>query len=70
MSFDISKYRAGYSLSVGGVVLCDGKALLVHRALGTRVGDWVLPGGYVEADETAHTAVCLKKPVSRLESRG
>ena len=57
MSFDISKYRSGYSVSVGGIVVCDNKVLLVRRASDPRAGDWALPGGFVEHDETVQAAV-------------
>jgi ADP-ribose pyrophosphatase YjhB (NUDIX family) len=56
MAFDESKYRIGYSLGVGGVVLCGEKVLLVRRALGN-AGDWALPGGFVERDEPIDVAV-------------
>jgi 8-oxo-dGTP diphosphatase len=51
-----SKYRKGYSIGVGGVVLCDDKALLARRALGSNVGDWMIPGGFVEPYETIDVA--------------
>jgi len=57
MTFDFSKYRTGYSFAVGGVVLCNHKVLLVKRASGERKGDWALPGGMVEQNETIHSAV-------------
>lgn len=57
MGFDISKYRSRYSLSVGGIVVCGSKVLLVRRASEPRAGDWALPGGFVEHDETVQTAV-------------
>ena len=60
MTFDESQYRRGYSVGVGGVVLCDGKVLLVQRALGERRGDWAIPGGFVERGETADVAVRLE----------
>jgi len=56
MAFDESKYRTGYALGVGGVVLCGEKVLLARRALGN-AGDWALPGGYVERDEPIDVAV-------------
>jgi 8-oxo-dGTP pyrophosphatase MutT (NUDIX family) len=46
------KYLQGYSLAVGGIVFFDQKVLLVHRAAGGRVGDWQIPGGLVESNET------------------
>lgn len=57
MGFDISKYRSGYSVSVGGIVVCGDKVLLVRRASEPRAGDWALPGGFVEHGETVQTAV-------------
>ena len=57
MGFDISKYRSGYSVSVGGIVVCGNKVLLVRRASDPRAGDWALPGGFVEHNETVQTAV-------------
>ena len=57
MAYDESKYRAGYSIGVGGVVLCGKKTLLVRRALGNNIGDWAIPGGFVEHDETIDAAV-------------
>ncbi len=44
--------------AVGGVVLYDHKVLLVHRASGGREGDWQIPGGLVDANESLFTAVC------------
>lgn len=57
MAYDESKYRTGYSIGVGGVVLCGHKVLLVRRALGGRIGDWAIPGGFIEKDETIDVAV-------------
>lgn len=57
MSFDDSKYRNGYSVGVGGVVVCGDKVLLARRARGERTGDWTIPGGFVERDETIDIAV-------------
>ena len=56
-ALDISKYRSGYSVSVGGIVVCGNKVLLVRRASEPRAGDWALPGGFVEHDETVQAAV-------------
>ena len=50
-------YRSGYSLGVGGVVLCGDKALLVRAATGRRRGEWMIPGGFVEPGETIDVAV-------------
>lgn len=57
MTFDETKYRSGYSIGVGGVVLCGDKVLLVRLALGEGKGDWAIPGGFVERGETIDTAV-------------
>jgi ADP-ribose pyrophosphatase YjhB (NUDIX family) len=56
MAFDDAKYRTGYSMGVGGAVLCGEKVLLARRALGN-AGDWAMPGGYVERDEAIDAAV-------------
>jgi ADP-ribose pyrophosphatase YjhB (NUDIX family) len=57
MSFDINLYRTGYSLGVGGVVMHGDKVLLVNAASGPTQGQWMLPGGFVERDETMDTAI-------------
>ena len=57
MAFDKSKYRKGYSIGVGGVVLYQDKVLLVRRRMGSHSGDWALPGGYVEHGEAIDVAV-------------
>ena len=38
-------------------MLNNDKALLVKRAGNPRKGDWALPGGYVEHNETIHVAI-------------
>ena len=51
-------FHFGYSsIGCGGVVIRDGKALLIQRGINPRRGDWQLPGGYVEADEEIINAV-------------
>jgi ADP-ribose pyrophosphatase YjhB (NUDIX family) len=50
------KYRTGYSIGTGGIVLRNNQVLLVRHAAGSRAGVWALPGGYIEHEETAHVA--------------
>ena len=52
-----AKYRKGYSIGVGGVVLYDNRALLIQRALGRNEGTWMIPGGFIELHETIDVAV-------------
>jgi len=44
-------------VGVGGVVVKDGKALVVKRGHAPRQGEWSLPGGRVELGETLRDAV-------------
>jgi 8-oxo-dGTP diphosphatase len=44
-------------VGVGGVVVQDGRALIVKRAHEPRKGEWSLPGGTVELGETLVEAV-------------
>jgi len=46
-----------FSIGVGGVVIRDGKALLIRRGQEPRRGWWQIPGGYCEHDESIHDAV-------------
>ena len=45
------------SIGVGGVVLRDGRALLIRRGHEPGRGWWQIPGGYAEADEEVMEAV-------------
>lgn len=45
------------SIGCGGVVIRDGRALLIQRGLNPGRGNWQIPGGYVEADEALPAAV-------------
>ncbi len=45
------------SIGCGGVVIRDGKALLIQRGLNPGRGTWQIPGGYVEDDEAIPAAV-------------
>ena len=51
------RYNNGYNLGVGGAVVSDGRLLLVRRASRRGHGNWQIPGGFVEVDETIETAV-------------
>ncbi len=46
-----------FSIGVGGVVIRDGRALLIRRGQEPRRGWWQIPGGYVEHDEQFDEAV-------------
>ena len=51
------RYNTGYNIGVGGAVVCDGRLLLVRRASRHGRGNWQLPGGFIEPDETIEQAV-------------
>jgi len=44
-------------VGVGGVVLIDGRVVLIRRGKEPLHGRWVIPGGTVELGETLHEAV-------------
>ncbi|MCC7179823.1 MAG: NUDIX hydrolase [Acidobacteria bacterium] len=51
------EYPSGPVVGVGGVVVRDGRALIVRRAHEPRKGEWSLPGGVVELGEHLTDAV-------------
>ena len=51
------RYNSGYNIGVGGAVVQDGRLLLVRRASRRGRGNWQVPGGFVEPDETIEDAV-------------
>jgi 8-oxo-dGTP diphosphatase len=56
MSDELMRYRTGYSIGVGAIVLHNDEILLVRHTYGdTRV--WMIPGGYVEPNETIEHAI-------------
>ncbi len=50
------RYNTGYNLGVGGVVHAN-RLLFVRRASRRGRGNWQVPGGFVEPDETIEQAV-------------
>ena len=46
-----------FSIGVGGLLILDGKALLVQRGENPGKGRWTIPGGYMEEDETPDAAI-------------
>ena len=44
-------------MGVGGVVLIDGRVVLIRRGKEPLRGRWVIPGGAVELGETLHEAL-------------
>jgi 8-oxo-dGTP diphosphatase len=44
-------------VGVGGIVILDGRALLVRRASAPLKGQWSIPGGALEAGETIEAGV-------------
>jgi mutator protein MutT len=52
-----ARYNTGYNIGVGGAVVCDNKLLLVRRASRRGRGNWQVPGGFLEPDETIEQAV-------------
>ena len=51
------RYNTGYNVGVGGAVVGDGRLLLVRRASHRGRGNWQIPGGFVEQNETMEIAV-------------
>lgn len=51
------RYNTGYNIGVGGAVVRDGRLLLVRRASRHGKGNWQLPGGFIEHNETIERAV-------------
>ena len=51
------RYNTGYNIGVGGAVVRDDKLLFVRRASRHGRGNWQLPGGFIEPNETIEQAV-------------
>ncbi|HXH11437.1 MAG TPA: NUDIX domain-containing protein [Alphaproteobacteria bacterium] len=52
-----ARYNTGYNVGVGGAVVHEGRLLLVRRASRYGRGNWQVPGGFIEPDETIEAAV-------------
>jgi ADP-ribose pyrophosphatase YjhB (NUDIX family) len=51
------RYNSGYNIGVGGAVVQGDKLLFIRRASRHGRGNWQLPGGFIEPDETIEQAV-------------
>ncbi|HEY7166177.1 MAG TPA: NUDIX domain-containing protein [Candidatus Binatia bacterium] len=51
------RYNTGYNIGVGGAVVSENRLLLVRRCSRHGRGNWQLPGGFIEPDETIEQAV-------------
>ena len=51
------RYNTGYNVGVGGAVVHEGRLLMVRRASRRGRGNWQVPGGFIEPDETIEAAV-------------
>ena len=51
------RYNTGYNVGVGGAVVHEERLLLVRRASRRGRGNWQVPGGFIEPDETIEQAV-------------
>ncbi len=51
------RYNTGYNVGVGGAVVHEGRLLMVRRASRRGHGNWQVPGGFIEPDETIEAAV-------------
>jgi ADP-ribose pyrophosphatase YjhB (NUDIX family) len=47
--------------AAGGVICRDGRICLVRRAVRPRLGDWTLPAGFLEYEETAQE--CARREI-------
>ena len=51
------RYNTGYNIGVGGAVVSGNRLLLVRRLSRRGRGNWQIPGGFVEQNETMEVAV-------------
>ncbi|MGE3540030.1 MAG: NUDIX domain-containing protein [Candidatus Tectimicrobiota bacterium] len=52
-----ARYNTGYNVGVGGAVVHAGRILLVRRSSRRGRGNWQVPGGFIEPEETIEQAV-------------
>jgi ADP-ribose pyrophosphatase YjhB (NUDIX family) len=57
MTIHAARYRQGYSIGAGAVVLAHERVLLVQLGYGPHTQAWAIPGGYVEPGETIDVAI-------------
>lgn len=53
----VGEYPDRPRVAIGGVVIKDGRVLLVRRGKPPALGEWAIPGGSVELGETLEEAV-------------
>ena len=53
----LAKYNQGYNVGVGGAVVKGRSVLFVRRASRYGRGNWQIPGGFVDREETLDAAV-------------
>src|ERR1700726_2257330 len=51
------EYPEGALVGVGGVIIDDGRALLIRRGTEPLIGEWSIPGGTLELGETLEQGV-------------
>ncbi len=51
------RYNTGYNVGVGGAVVHENRLLLVRRSSRRGRGNWQVPGGFIEPNETIEQAV-------------
>lgn len=57
MPVSFEQYNQGYNVGVGGAVVRGRSVLFVRRASRYGRGNWQIPGGFVDRDETLDSAV-------------
>ncbi|MBM4436062.1 MAG: NUDIX domain-containing protein [Actinobacteria bacterium] len=57
MTDTFAKYNQGYNVGVGGAVVDGDRILVVRRASTYGRGNWQIPGGFCDRDETLDQAV-------------